>query len=524
MTIQPGRTAASAGLPAVPGHFGLSPDDGANRRLVAAVHPLDWSNPMPAPRYNLVVIGAGTAGLVAAAGAAGLGARVALVESHLMGGDCLNVGCVPSKAIIRSARAAFDVRAGATLGVHLDGQVRVDFPAVMERVRRIRADISPHDSAQRFSEHYGVDVYLGHARFTGRDTVEVDGRTLRFQKATIATGARAIAPPIEGLAEAGFYTNETIFNLTELPARLAVIGGGPIGCELSQTFARLGAEVTIVEQGPQFLAREDPDAAAILAAALERDGVEIRLATQVARVETSGNGAVLHLEGNGGCVTVTVDAILVGAGRAPNVEGLELEAAGVAYDNRGVTVDDFLRTTNKRVFAAGDICSPYKFTHTADFQARAVIQNAFFPLAGKKRASRLTIPWTTYTDPEIAHVGMYERDAAARGLEVDTYTVPMSEVDRAVAEGETEGFVKIHTAKGKDTILGATIVARHAGEMISELTLAMVGGVGLGTVASVIHPYPTRAEAIRKAGDAYNRTRLTPTAAKLLRRWFAFRR
>jgi len=499
----------------------VGPDDEHNRRLIASCHPTDWMNPTADDRYNLVVIGAGTAGLVAAAGAGGLGGRVALVERHLMGGDCLNVGCVPSKAIIRSGRAAFDARSCAGFGVHVEGEVRVDFAAVMERVRRVRADISPHDSARRFSEHYGVDVYLGEARFTGRDTVEVDGTPLRFNRAVIATGARAAVPPIEGLAEAGYHTNETIFNLTEQPRRLAVIGGGPIGCELAQTFARLGTEVTIVEIGDQFLSREDPDAAAILKAALERDGVRVRLSTRVERVEVGADGKVLHLPGGD---VVAVDAILVGAGRAPNVEGLGLDAAGVEYGRHGVTVDDFLRTSNRRVFAAGDICSPTKFTHTADFQARAVIQNAFFPFAGRKRVSRLTIPWTTYTDPEIAHVGLYERDAVARGIEVDTYTVPMAEVDRAIAEGETEGFVRIHTRKGKDTIVGATVVARHAGEMISEITTAMVGGMGLGTLASVIHPYPTQAEAIRKAGDAYNRTRLTPTAAKLFRRYFAWRR
>ncbi len=498
--------------PAVPPELGVLPDDVHNRKLIDSVHPTNWVNPTPPGRYNLVVVGAGTAGLVAAAGAAGLGAKVALVERHLMGGDCLNVGCVPSKSIIRSGRAAFDARAGAEFGVHIDGTVRIDFAAVMERVRRVRADIAPHDSARRFSEHYGIDVYLGEARFTGRDTVEVGGATLRFTRAVIATGARAAVPPVEGLAEAGYFTNETIFNLTEQPRRLAVIGGGPIGCELSQTFARLGTEVTIIEIGPQFLSREDPEAAVILKAALERDGVRVRLATQVERVEATPAGKVLHLAENGAADTITVDAILVGAGRAPNVEGLGLERAGVGYGRRGVTVDDFLRTSNKRIFAAGDVCSATKFTHTADFQARAVIQNAFFPIAGRKRASRLTIPWTTYTDPEIAHVGLYERDAAARGIEVDTYTVPMSEVDRAIAEGETEGFVRIHTRKGKDTIVGATVVARHAGEMISEITTAMVGGMGLGTLAGVIHPYPTQAEAIRKAGDAYNRTRLQPAS------------
>lgn len=500
------------------------PEDAYNLELVRNVHPPDWVNPEPAPCYNLVVIGAGTAGLVSAAGAAGLGAKVALVERHLMGGDCLNVGCVPSKTIIRAARALADARDAGRFGVHVPGGTGIDFAAVMERVRRIRAQISPHDSARRFRDEYGVDIFLGDGRFIARDTVEVGSAKLHLKRAVIATGARAVVPPIPGIAEAGLFTNETIFNLTEQPPRLAVLGGGPIGCELAQTFARLGTQVTIIEQGDHFLPREDADAVAILLAAFRHDGVDVRLKTTLTRVETRGTVKVLHLETDGQEVTFEADAILVGVGRAPNVEGLGLEAAGVRYGRHGVEVNDLFQTTNPRIYAAGDICSPYKFTHAADFMARAVIQNVFFGFAGKKRASRLTIPWCTYTDPEIAHVGMYERDAKARGIEVQTFTVPMADVDRAIAEGETEGFVKVHIRKGGDEIVGATIVARHAGEMISELTTAMVGKVGLGKLASVIHPYPTQAEAIRKAGDAYNRTRLTPKVAGLMRRYFAWLR
>ncbi len=502
----------------------LAPDDRHNRELAANVHPGDWVNPTPEGRYNLVVLGAGTAGLVTAAGAAGLGARVALVERHLMGGDCLNVGCVPSKAIIRSARAAYDVRDAARYGVRAAGALEIDFSAIMERMRGIRAGISPHDSARRFAEEYGVDIFLGGGWFTGLQTVEVGGVELEFSRAVIATGARAVVPPVPGLAEAGILTNENVFNLTELPARLAVIGGGPIGCELSQTFARLGSDVTIIEKSDQFLRREDPDAAAVLRDALERDGIRVELDTSVERVDVADGAKTLHLATPSGAATLTVDAILVGAGRAPNVEGLGLEAAGVGYDRHGVTVDDHLRTSNPRIYAAGDICLPYKFTHTADAVARGVIQNAFFPFAGRKRVSRLVIPWCTYTDPEIAHVGLNERMAAEEGVAIDTYTIPMSDVDRALAEGETEGFLKVHTKRGKDAIVGATLVSRHAGETISELTLAIVAGVGLGALASVIHPYPTQAEAIRKAADAYNRTRLTPRAAKLMRAYFRWRR
>jgi pyruvate/2-oxoglutarate dehydrogenase complex dihydrolipoamide dehydrogenase (E3) component len=502
----------------------VEPRDEHNLKLLANVHPSDWVNPEPAARYNLVVVGAGTAGLVSAAGAAGLGARVALVERHLMGGDCLNVGCVPSKTIIRSARALADVRDARRFGVAVPDGAAVDFAAVMERVRAVRAGISPHDSARRFRDEYGVDVFLGGGRFTGPDNAEVAGATLRFERAVIATGARAAVPPIPGLAEAGFDTNETIFNLTELAARLAVLGGGPIGCELAQAFARLGAQVTIVEMMEQFLPREDPDAVAVLAAALARDGVDVRLGTALTRVEAKAGAKLLHLKSAAGESTLAVDAILVGVGRVPNTDGLGLDAAGVKAGRGGVEVDDFLRTSNPRIYAAGDVCSPYKFTHAADFMARAAIQNAFFGFAGRKRASRLTIPWCTYTDPEIAHVGLYEREAAERGIAVATFTVPMAGVDRAIAEGEDEGFVKVHVRAGTDEIVGATIVARHAGDMISEVTTAMVGKIGLGTLASVIHPYPTRSEAIRKAGDLYNRTRLTAGRARALQKYFAWRR
>jgi pyruvate/2-oxoglutarate dehydrogenase complex dihydrolipoamide dehydrogenase (E3) component len=499
------------------------PQDEHNATLVANVHPVDWKNPDPASRYNLVVIGAGTAGLVTAAGAAGLGAKVALVERYLMGGDCLNVGCVPSKCVIRSSRVLGDLAAAAELGVHAPAGVEVVFPAVMERMRRLRARISHHDSAHRFRDHLGVDVFLGEGRFTGPDIVEVDGKTLRFKRAVITTGARAVHPPIPGLAEAGFLTNETVFSLTEHPKRLAVIGGGPIGCELAQAFRRLGSEVTIIEMEAQFLLREDQDAAALLFTTLQQEGIHIRLNTRLKEVTRAGQDKQLHLESAGRQEILTVDTILVGVGRAPNVEGLNLEAVGVVYDKKkGVIVNDRLQTTNPRIYAAGDICLDYKFTHAADATARVVIQNALF--FGRKKLSLLTIPWCTYTDPEIAHVGISERDAEKQGTAIQTFLIPMQEVDRAVIDREEAGFVKIHVKKGADQILGATIVARHAGEMINEITLAMTAKIGLSRLSSVIHPYPTQAEAIRKAADAYNRTRVTPRVKKLFSAWLAWTR
>jgi pyruvate/2-oxoglutarate dehydrogenase complex dihydrolipoamide dehydrogenase (E3) component len=485
------------------------PRDEFNTRLVDNVHPPAWKNPEPAGRYNLVVIGAGTAGLVTAAGAAGVGARVALVERSLMGGDCLNVGCVPSKGIIRSSRAAADVKAAPRFGVKVPEGVEVDFPAVMERMRDLRSRISRNDSAARYRDELGVDVFLGEGRFAGPDSVEVGGKSLRFRKAVIATGARAFHPPVPGLEEAGFRTNETIFNLTERPSRLVVMGAGPIGCEMAQTFRRLGSEVFLLNTHPQILAREDRDAARMIEEAFVREGINLILSCKTLKVEGKGGSKRLHLQCEGKESVLEVDEILVGVGRVPNLEGLNLEAAGVDYDGRkGVLVDERLRTSNPGIYAAGDICSRYQFTHTADAAARIVIQNALF--WGKKKSSALTIPWCTYTDPEIAHVGMYEKDALEKGIPVDTFTVPLSEVDRAILEGEEEGMVRIHVRKGTDRILGATIVARHAGEMISEISVAMAGKVGLGGLSGVIHPYPTQAEAIRKAGDAYRRTRLTP--------------
>jgi pyruvate/2-oxoglutarate dehydrogenase complex dihydrolipoamide dehydrogenase (E3) component len=500
-----------------------TPSEEADRRLLENVHPPDWVNPTVDGRYNLVVLGAGTAGLVAAAGAAGMGAKVALVERHLMGGDCLNTGCVPSKAIIRSAHAAQALREAGDFGIRPEGGFEVDFEAVMGRMRHVRAEISPADSARRFTDHYGVDVHFGEARFTGRDRVEVAGQELEFSAAVIATGARAAVPTIPGLSESGFLTNHTVFDLTEKPRRLAILGGGPIGCELAQTFARLGTRVTVIEMMEQFLPREDRDAADLVRRSLERDGVDVRLSTTLARVEASADGKALHLDGPDGESAIVVDEIFVGVGRTPNVEGLDLGRAGVSHDHTGVLVNDHLQTSNPKIYASGDVCLPAKFTHVADFASRAVIQNALFPGPNKKFSS-LTLAWATYTDPEIAHVGLYEHEARERGLEVETITIPMSEVDRALAEGDTEGFLKIHVHPKEGTIFGATLVCRRAGDLISEITTAMHAKQGLGDLAGVIHPYPTVADAVRRAADQFNRRKLTPLVARVLERWFAWTR
>lgn len=502
---------------------GLLPHDRYDEELVHNVHPEGWVNPEPAPVYNLVVIGAGTAGLVSAAGAAGLGAKVAIIEKQLMGGDCLNMGCVPSKTIISSARLSEELQRAGSHAIDVTCGYRVDFAGVMERMRMLRARISRHDSARRFTE-LGVDVFMGTGRFTGPDTVEVAGSSLRFKKAVIATGARAFHPPIEGLAETGYLTNESVFNLTGLPGRLAILGGGAIGCEMAQAFRRLGAEVTILHNQSRIMNNEDEDASRILEETFRREGINIVHGDWALRkVEKPGGEKLLRLEKDGEALTVAADEILVAVGRSPNVKGLGLEAAGVEYDARkGVKVDEHLRTTNTRIFAAGDICLALKFTHTADAAARIVIQNALF--GGRKKTTGLVVPWCTYTDPEIAHVGMYEKDAKAKGMEVETFVRHLSDVDRAVLEGEEDGFVKVHVQKGTDTILGATIVARHAGDMIGELTLAIKEGIGLKKIADTIHPYPTRADAIKQVGDLYNRSRLTPAVKKWLARWLDWTR
>ncbi len=496
----------------------IEPQDEHNEKLIGYVHPSAWSNPKPKERYHLVVVGAGTAGLVSAAGAAGLGAKVALIERNLMGGDCLNVGCVPSKGVISAARSWATARESRE---RFGGPVATgdgDFGHAMERMRRLRAGIAFHDSVERFSK-LGIDVFLGDGKFTGPHAVEVGGQTLRFRNAVIATGGRAIAPPIPGLADAGYLTNETIFELTEVPKRLAVIGGGPIGCEMAQAFRRFGTEVTLLDKDHHILVREDADAAEIVQKAMLAIGVKLEFHAKIQNVARRGNDKVITFEAaDGAKKELAVDHVLVAAGRAPNVEGLGLEAAGVKFGKTGVEVTDQLRTSNSKIFACGDVCSKFQFTHVADAQARIVIQNALF--FGRGKTSALTIPWATYTTPEIAHVGMYEKDAKDKGIEVDTLTVQLNTVDRAILDGEDEGFLRIHLKKGTDEILGATLVAEHAGDMLGELCLAITHKIGLGKIASVIHPYPTQGEVIKKAADAYRRTKLTPTVKRIFDVWF----
>jgi pyruvate/2-oxoglutarate dehydrogenase complex dihydrolipoamide dehydrogenase (E3) component len=498
----------------------IAPLDQYNQELLANVHPTDWENPQPADCYDLVVIGAGTAGLVTAKGAAGLniGLKVALIEKNLMGGDCLNVGCVPSKCLIRSSRTVAEMKESSLYGVQPPENIQVDFPAVMARMRKVRTKISPVDSAVA-AKKAGVDVFFGEASFKNKDTITVNGQTLKFKKAVIASGARAVQPKIAGIEAVDYLTNENVFSLTELPKRLAVIGGGPIGCELAQAFHRLGSEVILFHKNSYLLNKEDADAAEIVQQKFLNEGIRLVLNCQLQGIQQTPEGKIINYLGNGGQESVVVDQILVGSGRQPNVESLNLAVVGVEYDPKsGVKVNDNLQTSNPKIYAAGDICMNWKFTHAADAAARIVIKNTLFsPLGlGKSKLSDLVMPWVTFTDPEIAHVGMYEKEAQDKGIDCNTIKIDFKDVDRALADGETEGFLKILHKRGSDQILGATIVARHGGEMISEITTAIIGEMGLSQLSTVIHPYPTQANAIKQAADAYRRTLLTDKTKKLL--------
>jgi pyruvate/2-oxoglutarate dehydrogenase complex dihydrolipoamide dehydrogenase (E3) component len=496
------------------------PDTGSgDDELCHNGRPADWRNPRPREPYHLLVIGAGPAGLVAARAAAALGARVALIEGHLLGGVSLNYGCIPSQALIRTSRLYAEMRNAAIYGARPPQDIEVDFPLAMERMRRVRARAGRVDSAQRVAAA-GIDLFFGTARFVSKDAVEVDGLRLRFRKALIATGSRSLLPTIPGLDEAGYLTNETLFDLTVLPKSLLVIGGGPVGCQVAQAMCRFGSRTIIVHAEPLFLPKEERDAAQMLSESLARDGVEIHLNTKAVNVRVEGGMKVIETLNDGNVATIKVAQILTGIGRIPALSGLNLEAAGVAYDaDTGIVVDDFLRTTNRRIFAAGDVCLEHQYTDTAEASARIVVRNAL--CFGRERLSALQVPWCTYTDPEIAHVGLYVRQARERGIPVKTFTVPMHDVDRALTDGEENGFVKVHIREGTDEILGATVVARHAGEMINDLSLAMVAGIGLKTIAHVIHAYPTQAEGIKKAAMAYAVAPAPRWMQWLRRLWFA---
>lgn len=470
----------------------------------ALVAPDDHQNPTPQDNYNLIVIGAGPAGLITSIAAAGLGAKVALIERHAMGGDCLNVGCVPSKAVLAAAR-------------RFQGQPDA-FQRSMAWLREVRAGIAEHDSVQRYSEQ-GVDVFLGQAAFNADGTVQVGDVTLRASKTVITTGSRAAMPPIPGLDEVPALTNEQVFDLVEQPRELLIIGAGAIGCELSQAFARLGSKVRLLEIAPRILAGEEPEASAVLQQAMDELGVAVSCEVQIERVSHADGVFTVYCKSG---EQYQADQLLVAAGRQPNLDGLQLDAVGVKHDRRGIDVDDKLRTSQRNIFAAGDVCSALKLTHFADAQARIVIANALFLPTAKRSAAM--VPRCTYTDPEVAHVGLTSADAEQQGLAVKSWRVDWQDMDRARAEGDTRGYVEVLTKPGDDKILGATIVGAHAGDLLAPLLIMQANALGLAAADKAMLPYPTRGEYLRRLSDQVRREKLTPGVAKWMRRWLAWRR
>jgi pyruvate/2-oxoglutarate dehydrogenase complex dihydrolipoamide dehydrogenase (E3) component len=446
---------------------------------------------------DICVIGAGSAGLSVAAGAAQLGARTVLIEAQKMGGDCLNTGCVPSKSLLAAAKAAKAVFRARRFGV-LTGEPKVDFEAVNAYVRGVIDAIAPHDSIERFTG-LGCIVIEGRARFVDPRTVEAAGKIIRARRFVIATGSRAAVPPIPGLNSAPYFTNETIFDNKNLPRRLLVIGAGPIGCELAQAHRRLGAQVSLFDLGP-LLPKDDPDAAAVIRDALMDDGIDLHESVEILRVETRADGVAIVLRNSAGESAIEGSHLLVAAGRKPNVEDLGLEAAGVRYSPKGVETDARLRTSNKRIFAAGDVVGGLQFTHLASYHAGIVIRNALFRLPAKSRPK--AFPWVTYTDPELAQVGLTKMQAREGGGDIRILRADFADNDRARAESETRGFLEVMVAKSGH-VLGATIVGHNAGELITPWTLAISEGLKIGALANLIVPYPTLSEISKRAAGAY---------------------
>ncbi|MFT7516492.1 MAG: pyruvate/2-oxoglutarate dehydrogenase complex dihydrolipoamide dehydrogenase (E3) component [Myxococcota bacterium] len=503
----------------------LLPNNEHDERLQKLVGPRDWQPPQPRRLYDLVVVGGGTAGLVSAAIAVGLGAKVALIESNLMGGDCLNYGCVPSKALLAVSHRLRYLREASEYGMP-SSVGEVDFSKVMQRLRRLRADIAHHDGAQRFTD-LGVDVFIGHGEFLSDDTihVEMEGgalRALQFKRCIVATGAHPTSLPIAGIEDVAPMSNHDIFNLEKLPSRLAIIGAGPIGIEMAQAFARFGSEVSVIALDDQVLPREDNEAAQVVNEALQEDGVKMFLGAQISKFAATNDSKQIHFELNGQQHVVEADEILLATGRAPNVDGLGLDKAGIAFDRYGVKVDDKLRTSNKRIYAAGDVIGSFQFTHAADAMARIVVRNAFF--FGKGKLSDLVVPWATYCDPELAHVGLNMNEVDKTEDELEILRFDFKDIDRNLLEGETKGFVKVIFEKKSGVVRGATVVGNHAGDLIGEMTLAVQKKMKLSDFSSVIHAYPTTASIFSRLGDKASGARLTPGVAKLLKKIISWRR
>jgi pyruvate/2-oxoglutarate dehydrogenase complex dihydrolipoamide dehydrogenase (E3) component/uncharacterized membrane protein YdjX (TVP38/TMEM64 family) len=495
--------------------------DAVQRRKVYA----RWTKPRRVDR-NLVVIGAGAAGLVASYIGAAVKAKVTLVEAHKMGGDCLNYGCVPSKALIRTATLARQIRHARDYGI-AEASLRIDFAQVMERVAAVVRRVEPHDSVERYTG-LGVEVLQGHARIVDPWTVEIDlgdGRreTRTTRHIVVATGSAPFVPPLPGLDEVGHLTSDTLWDLRELPARLLVLGGGPIGCELAQAFARLGAQVTQVEQAPRLLTQEDEDVSAYARRVLERDGVAVLTGHRALRCERDGSRKLIVVQDGGGERRIEFDQLLCAVGRRSRLSGFGLEALGIPAGET-IETDAYLRTVVPNILACGDVAGPYQFTHTAAHQAWYAAVNALFGSLKKFRADYRVIPWTTFIDPEIAHVGLSEQQAREQGVGFEVTRYGIDDLDRAIADGADEGFVKVLTVPGRDRILGVTIVGAHAGELIAEWVLAMKHGLGLNKMLGTIHVYPTLAEANKYAAGEWKRAHQPQRLLRLLARWHAWQR
>ena len=487
-------------------------------KLLERVRPPNWENPAPKRIYDLVILGGGPAGLAATMLAVKLGLSVALVERYRLGGNSLNAGSVPSKTLIRTALIKATKSRVEDLGVPGVEDQPLDFAVAMARVQRIRTRIAEYTSIDRLQAK-GVDVFFGDARFAGSAVIIVEDKTLSFKKALIATGAKPQPSTIPGLDAVGYYTSETIFEVKTLPKRLAVIGGGPLGCEAAQAFGRLGSQVTILQNDPKFLPHEERDASQLLSYSLARDGIDTRLNTTVRSVRLENGVKMVDAENYDYRYSIPTDEILLSIGRVPVVNGLGLAAARIdSNPETGIVTDDFLRTSNPRVYAAGDVCQVLKFTNVAEATGRMAVYNAF--ALGRYRVSQMTIPWCTYSDPEIAHVGMHVWDASERSIPMKSYTVMMQDVDRAITDGQDDGFVKIHVKAGTDRILGATIVASRASELINVISVAMSTGIGMRDLAKVLHTYPAQSDAIRLAAMAYIQDRPLPWARRVYARLF----
>ncbi|WP_096300929.1 FAD-dependent oxidoreductase [Halomonas sp. hl-4] len=473
--------------------------------------------------YDIVVIGGGSAGLVTSYIASAVKAKVALVEKHKMGGDCLNTGCVPSKALIRAARAAHEIRTAPRFGV-TSSEPQIDFAMVMGHVHQAIADIEPHDSVERYTQ-LGVEVYQDHAKLTSPWHVQVGDKTLTARHVVLATGARPKVPALPGIELVSVLTSENLWSLTELPKRLVVLGGGAIGCELSQSFARLGSQVTLVEGMPQLLGREDDEVGEHVERTLAGEGVTVMTDTKALEVLNDESGYQLAVEHQGNRSVLIFDYLLVSVGRQANIEGLGLEPLGITTTSAGtLELNDRLQTRLPNIWACGDLAGPYQLTHAAAHQAWHAAVNALFGELKSFAVDYRFMPAVTYTQPEVARVGLNEKQAIGKGIAYEVTRYAMSESDRAIAEGATEGFIKVLTVPGRDKILGATIVAENAGEWLGEFTIAMKHGLGLNKLLGTIHPYPTLGEAAKATAGAWKNAHKPERVLSLLKRYFTWRR